>query len=71
MSLNTPDDERIRNAEVRTSKYLNNLIEQDHRRVKQRMYPILGFKSFRNATVTIGAIELAQKIRAVSSTLQR
>jgi len=29
---------------VRTSKYLNNLIEQDHRRVKQRVCPMLGFK---------------------------
>ncbi len=36
-------------VEVRTSKYLNNnLIEQDHRRVKQRDDPMLGFKSFNN-----------------------
>ena len=49
-------------ARVRTSKYLNNLIEQDHRRVKQRIYPMLGFKSFRNAAVTISGIELVQKI---------
>jgi putative transposase len=48
---------------LRTSKYLNNLIEQDHRRVKQRVYPMLGFKRFRNATVTISGIELAHKIR--------
>jgi hypothetical protein len=34
---------------VRTSKYLNNRIEQDHRRVKQRMRPMLGLKSFRMA----------------------
>jgi transposase-like protein len=46
-----------------TSKYLNNIIEQDHRRVKQRIYPMLGFKSFRNATITISGIELVQKIR--------
>jgi transposase-like protein len=48
---------------VWTSKYLNNIVEQDHRRVKQRIYPMLGFKQFRNATVTIGGIELVQKIR--------
>ena len=48
---------------VRTSKYLNNIIEQDHRRVKQRIYPMLGFKNFENATVTISGIELAQKIK--------
>jgi transposase-like protein len=48
---------------VRTSKYLNNLVEQDHRRVKQRIYPMLGFKNFGNAAVTTGGIELIQKIR--------
>ncbi len=50
-------------VEVRTSKYLNNLIEQDHRRVKQRYYPMLGFKSFSNAAVTLSGIELVQKIK--------
>ena len=48
---------------VRTSKYLNNLIEQDHRRVKQRLGPMLGLKSFRTAAVVIGGIELAEKIK--------
>ena len=48
---------------VRRSKYLNNLIEQDHRRVKQRVYPMLGFKRFENAAITISGIELAQKIK--------
>ena len=50
-------------TKVRTSKYLNNLIEQDHRRVKQRIYPMLGFKNFAHAAVTISGIELVQKIR--------
>jgi len=48
---------------VRTSKYLNNLVEQDHRRVKQRMRPMLGLKSFRTAVVVIRGIELAEKIK--------
>ena len=47
---------------VRTSKYLNNAIEQDHRRVKQRLRPMLGLKSFRTAGVIAG-IELAEKIK--------
>jgi putative transposase len=51
------------NVCVRTSKYLNNLIEQDHRRVKQRVYPMLGFKRFENAAITISGIELVHKIR--------
>jgi transposase-like protein len=41
---------------VRTSKYLNNAIEQDHRRVKQRLRPMLGLKSFQTAAVVIGGI---------------
>src|SRR5262245_45726983 len=49
--------------EVRTSKYLNNIIEQDHRRIKQRYYPMFGFKKFRNAKVTLSGIELAARIK--------
>jgi transposase-like protein len=48
---------------LRRSKYLNNLIEQDHRRIKQRLRPMLGLKSFRAAAVVIGGIELAEKIK--------
>ena len=48
---------------VRSSKYLNNVIEQDHRRIKQRIHPMLGFKRVHTATVTISGIELAAKIR--------
>jgi len=48
---------------VRSSKYLNNGIEQDHRRVKQRIRPMLGFKRVCTAAVTISGIELAAKIR--------
>jgi transposase-like protein len=50
-------------TEVRTNKYLNNVIEQDHRRIKQRYYPMLGFKKFRNAKVTLSGIELAARIK--------
>jgi transposase-like protein len=48
---------------VRSCKYLNNVVEQDHRRVKQRLRPMLGLKSFRTAAVVIGGIELAEKIK--------
>ena len=48
---------------VRSNKYLNNVIEQDHRRVKQRLRPMLSLKSFRTAAVVIGGIELAEKIK--------
>jgi transposase-like protein len=50
-------------VQVRSSKYLNNTIEQDHRRVKHRLGAMLGLKSFRTAAVVIGGIELAEKIK--------
>lgn len=50
-------------TKLRSSKYLNNLIEQDHRSVKQRVAVMLGFKRFRNAAITIAGIELTHRIR--------
>jgi transposase-like protein len=51
-----------RRVKVRSSQYLNNLVEQDHRR-KQRIRPMLGFKRFDYAAVTISGIELAEQIK--------
>ncbi|WP_108862460.1 IS6 family transposase [Ruegeria sp. Alg231-54] len=45
------------------SKYLNNMIEQDHRFIKRRTRPMLGFKSFTSAVATIAGIETANLIR--------
>jgi len=42
---------------IRQNKYLNNLIEQDHRFIKKRTKSMLGFKSFRSAKITISGIE--------------
>ena len=50
-------------TKLRSSKYLNNLIEQDQRGVKQRIAVMLGFKGFRNAAITIAGIELLHRIR--------
>src|SRR5947209_16662167 len=50
-------------VQVRSCKYLNNIIEQDHRRIKRRVRPMLGFKRFETAAVTIRGIELAAKIK--------
>ena len=47
---------------IRCCQYLNNVVEQDHRRVKGRLRPMLGFKTFYNARRVIIGIELAQKI---------
>jgi transposase-like protein len=49
-------------TKVRSSKYLNNLIEQDHRGVKSRLAPMLGLKGFRTAAITIAGVELLRRI---------
>jgi len=42
---------------------LNNLIEQDHRSVKRIVRPMLGFKAFHSAKVTLQGIELMHMIK--------
>jgi len=48
---------------IRHSKYLNNIVEQDHRAVKRLTHPMLGFKSFWAARCTIAGIEVMHAIR--------
>jgi putative transposase len=47
---------------IRQAKYLNNVIEQDHRAIKRRTRPMLGFKSFRCARILPGGIEVTHMI---------
>lgn len=49
--------------EMRQSKYLNNLIEQDHRALKRIVRPMLGFKNFRCACALISGIETMHMIK--------
>ena len=58
-------------TKLRSSKYLNNLIEQDHRGVKQRIAVMLGFKGFRHAAITLAGIELMHRIRTDQFGLRR
>ena len=48
---------------IRQCKYLNNIVEQDHRAVKRLTRPMLGFKSFWSARCTIAGIEVMHAIR--------
>jgi transposase-like protein len=57
------EDQKWVNVQVRTSKYLNNIVEQDHRAIKRRCASMAGFKSFGNAAITLAGIELAHRIR--------
>jgi len=48
---------------IRQCKYLNNIVEQDHRAVKRKVRPMLGFKSFWSTRCTIAGIETMHAIR--------
>ena len=48
---------------VRQVKYLNNIVEQDHRAIKRVTKPMLNFKSFRSAGSVLAGIELIHMIR--------
>jgi transposase, IS6 family len=50
-------------AQLRRCKYLNNVVEQDHRFIKRRVNPGLGFFSFKMARRTIGGYEAMNMIR--------
>ena len=62
-----PEDEKII---IRQVKYLNNMVEQDHRGIKRITRPMLGFKSFHSAIATLTGIELYHMIRKGQNSLQ-
>ena len=58
-------------TKLRSSKYLNNLIEQDHRGVRLRIGPMLGFKRFGTAAITVAGVELLRRIHKGQFNLRR
>ena len=61
--INAYNKDKGTNIEIRQNKYLNNIIEQDHRPIKQLCKAGLGFYSFRTAEITIGGFESMRIIR--------
>ena len=57
------DGELWRFAKLRQVKYLVNIVEQDHRRIKRLIRPGLGFKSFHTARRTIAGYEILAMVR--------
>jgi putative transposase len=57
------NDEHGTSIEIRQIKYLNNMVEQDHRMVKRVTRPMLGFKSFEAAQSRLVGIELMHMLR--------
>ena len=54
---------RYRFIDILQVKYLNNIIEQDHRFIKKITRPMKGFKAFHSASATLEGIEVAHMIR--------
>ena len=48
---------------LRQSKYLNNIVEQDHRAIKRIVRPMLGFKFFRCGSSLLAGIETMHMIK--------
>jgi transposase-like protein len=59
-SYNTEHEAKI---DLRQCKYLNNIVEQDHRAIKRITRPMLGFKSWRYARIMLAGIETMHMIR--------
>jgi transposase-like protein len=54
---------QLKPIRIRQSRYLNNRIEQDHRAIKRRIRPMLGFKAMSSARVILGGIEMIHMMR--------
>ncbi len=62
-AIRSINDDACVDVELRQSKYLNNLVEQDHRAVKRITSPMLGFKSFWSAQRLIAGIETMHMVK--------
>ena len=62
-ALHAVNAERDTPIKIRQVKYLNNVVEQDHRAIKRIIRPMLGFKDFRCARVILRGIEIMHMTR--------
>jgi transposase-like protein len=62
-AINNYNEEHGTSIVIRKTKFLNNIVEQDHRGIKRVTRPMLGFKSFDAAQSTLTGIELVRMLR--------
>jgi transposase, IS6 family len=64
-AFNTSQKEKVlpHDCKLRRVKYLNNIIEQDHRFIKKRVRSCLGYRSFDTAERTLQGVEVMNMIR--------
>jgi transposase-like protein len=65
------DPLQMKDTKLRSSKYFNNMIKQNHQCQKSHITPMLRVKIFKRAAVTISVIGLPQRIRKGQSALDR
>jgi putative transposase len=53
----------LKNIKIRRCKFLNNVVEQDHRNIKRRIHITTGFKEFESAQRTLAGIEIVNIIK--------
>ncbi len=56
--------------QIRQVKYLNNIVEQDHRFIKKRVRSMLGFKSYETATSILSGVEAMHMMKKGELNLQ-
>ncbi|PFX36760.1 IS6 family transposase, partial [Bacillus pseudomycoides] len=56
--------------QIRQVKYLNNIVEQDHRFIKKRIRSMLGFKSYETATSILSGVEAMHMMKKGQLSLQ-
>ena len=62
-ALDSYNKEYDTQIEIRQCKYMNNIVEQDHRHIKRHMKAAMGFKNFTSASITIAGIEAMRMIK--------
>ena len=62
-ALEALNAERETSITIRQNKYLNNIVEQDHRAIKRIIKPMMGFKDFRCARIILSGIEVMHMIK--------
>jgi putative transposase len=62
-AIDSYNAEHAADIEMRQCKYLNNIVEQDHRAIKRVVRPMLGFKSMRSAKILLAGVETMHMIR--------
>jgi transposase-like protein len=62
-ALEAVNAERETPIQIRQNKYLNNVVEQDHRAIKRIVRPMMGFKDLRCARIILSGVEVVHMIR--------